>query len=213
MRYLRAAGRPGPTATEDVLLALPCAADRVLLATKIRSTVLTSSLAVLEALGHRDAYFGALAREDHQAMRSLIVGEWVPMDLGVAHYRALDTLALAPEQARENGRRVADRVQKGYLVTMAKAVGLGITPWSILIRAQSILDRLLHRASAALYRVGPKDARLEIHGAPIAEFPYVRSGWAGMIEGGLDLVTRKTYCRDVSPAETSSVATYIVTWA
>ena len=54
-------------------------------------------------------------------------------------------------------------------------------------RAQFTLDRLLFGATVALYRVGPKDARLEIHGACIAEFDYVRAGWAGMIEGGLDL--------------------------
>ena len=95
---------------------------------------------------------------------------------------------------------------------MVQVLGLGITPWSILGRAQSILDRLLFGATVALYRLGPKDARLEIHGACIAEFDYVRAGWAGMIEGGLDLVTRKTYCRDLSSAVTASIAAYKITW-
>lgn len=210
---MRAWGRPGSSDPEEVLVGLPCPADCVLLATKIRSTVLCSSLSVIDSLGLRDAYFGVLPRADHEAMRSLVVGEWAPMTLGVAHYCALDTLGLAPAQARENGRRVGDQVQKSYLITMSKAAGLGITPWSMLMRAQSILDRLLHRVSVAVYRVGPKDARLEIHGAPVAKFGYVRSGWAGMIEGGLDLVARKTYCSDVSSAGTSTVATYTIAWA
>jgi hypothetical protein len=184
----------------------------VLLATKIRSTVLSSSLSAIDALRLRSAYLAILPKEDHHAMQSLVVGEWVPMPLGISHYSAVDALGLSPEQARENGRRVADHVQKNYLVTMVKMLGLGITPWSILARAQSVLDRLLFGARVALYRTGPKDARVEIHGAQIAKFEYVRGGWAGMIEGGLDLVARKTYCRDVSAANAPSVAAYKVTW-
>ncbi len=189
---------------------MPYAIDRVLLASKIRGTVLSSSLAVIEAAGLGKAYFAALPRADHAAMQSIVVGAWLPMDLGVSHYRALETLALAPEQARENGRRVADRAQKSYLVTIIKTVGLGTTPWPILARAQSVFDRLLQRASVAVYREGPKDARLEVHGVPIAEFSYVRSGWAGMIEAGIELVARRAYCRDVSPAQTRSVAKYLI---
>jgi hypothetical protein len=204
---------PSPNAEDDVVLALPYAIDRVPLASKIRGTVLSSSLAVIEAAGLRKAYFAVLPRADHAAMQSIAVGEWLPMELGLSHYRALDTLAVAPEQAREYGRRVADRAQKSYLVTMIKTVGLGTTPWPILARAQSVLDRLVQRASVAVYREGPKEARLEIHGVPIAEFSYVRSGWAGMIEGGIQLVAPRAYCRDVSPAQTRSVAKYLITWA
>lgn len=200
-------------ASRDVVLALPCPPERVPQATRIRSTVLSSSLAALDAIGLRDAYFQGLPREHHETVRSLIVGEWLPMELGVIHYRAIEQLDLSQEQARANGRRVADRVQKSYLATMIKTIGFGITPWSILPRTQAILDRLLMGSSVAVYRIGPKDVRLEIHGAPIASFAYVRQGWAGMIEGGLDLVTKRTFCRDVSPPRTTTVAAYVVTWA
>jgi hypothetical protein len=205
--------RTEPSSWPSIVLALPCPAPQVQLATRIRSTVLASSLSAIDALGLRDEYLERLPREDHPAIRSLVVGEWVPMQLGISHYRAIDALGLSTEQARDNGRRVAEQVQKSYLATMVKTLGLGITPWSILGRAQSILDRLLFGATVALYRVGPKDARLEIHGASIAEFDYVRAGWAGMIEGGLDLVARKTSCRDLSSAGTASVAAYKITWA
>ncbi len=146
-------------------------------------------------------------------MQSLVVGEWLPMSLALAHYGAIEELGLPANQARDNGRRVAARVQTTYLATMIKGLGGGMTPWTILARAQSVIDRLLRRATVALFQVGPKDARLEIHGARIAAFGYVRGGWAGMIEGGLDLVARKVYCRDMSPRATASVAVYLITWA
>ena len=197
----------------EALVALPCAPDRVPVATHIRSTVLASSLAAIESLGLRESYLRGLPPEHHDAVTSLVVGEWLPMDLGVAHYRAIEGLCLGDRQARDNGRRVADRVQKSYLATMIKTLGFGITPWSILPRTQAILDRLMMGSAVMVARFGPKDARLEIHGAPIARFSYVRAGWAGMIEGGLELVCRRAFCRDVSPPRTATVAAYVLNWA
>jgi hypothetical protein len=194
------------------VLSLRCPPQAVPEATQIRSTVLSSSLGAIDALGLRRAYELALPIEHHEVIASLVVGEWLPMHVGVAHYRAIESLGLRSDIARDNGRRVADKVQKTYLATVIKAIGFGIDPWSILPRTQAIVDRLLFGASASVVRVGPKDAKLEIHGAPIAAFEYVRSGWAGMIESGLDLVTRKAYCRDTSPNDTTTVASYLVTW-
>jgi hypothetical protein len=197
----------------EIVLALPVPADRILLATKIRSTVLSSSLVALDNLGLRDAYFERLPREHHPTIQGLVVGEWLPMDLGVTHYGAIDGLGISAEQAKANGRLVADRVQKSYLGTMIRTLGLGITPWTILSRTQSFLDRLMLGSAASVTKLGPKDARVELHGVPIALYPYVRSGWAGMFEGTLEVVTRKVYCRDASPPRTESVAVLLLSWA
>lgn len=187
--------------------------ERTPLATHLRGTVLASSLAAIEALGLRDDYFATLAPERHDAIRGLVVNDWIPMELALAHYGALETMGLAGEVARDNGRKVADRVQRSYLATLVRALGVGITPWSILPRTQSVLDRLLLGSTVAVTKLGPKDARIEMHGIPIARFAYVRSGWAGMIEGGVDLVCRKSFVKDVSPRRTETVALYLVTWA
>jgi len=196
-----------------MLVALGHAPDRVPLATHIRGSVLSSSFQTVEVSGRRDAYFAALSPAHHGAMRSIVVSEWLAMELAMAHYGALESLALTEEEARKNGRRVAERVQKSYLGTLAKVAGTGITPWAVLPRMQTVLDRLMLGSSVAIWELGPKDAHIEIHGVEIARFAYVRAGWAGMIEGGFDLVTRKTFCRDVSPQHTATVASYIVTWA
>lgn len=195
------------------MLAPRHALDRTPLATHLRGTVLASSLSAIEGLGMRDDYFATLAPEHHDAIRGLVVNDWIPMALALAHYGALETMGLAGEVARDNGRKVADRVQKSYLATLVRALGVGITPWSILPRTQSVLDRLLLGSTVAVYKVGPKDARIEMHGIPIARYAYVRSGWSGMIEGGLDLVCRKSFVKDVSARRTETIACYLVTWA
>jgi len=202
-----------PGGAGDVVLAPRHAVDRAPRATHIRGTVLASSLAAIDGLGLRDDYFATLTPEHHDAMRALVVNDWIPMPLALAHYGALDAMGLSGDIARENGRKVADRVQRSYLATLVRALGVGITPWSLLPRVQSVLDRLLLGSTVAIYKVGPKDARIEMHGIPIAQYAYVRSGWAGMIEGGMDLVCRKSFVKDVSRPRTETVAMYLVTWA
>jgi hypothetical protein len=198
--------------TRETILALPCPADRVPRATAIRSTTLISSLGTLRSLGLAEAYFAQLPAEHHPAVRELITGVWVPMDLGLAHYAAVERLQLSAEQARENGRRVAQNVQHSHFATLVRALGSGVTLWTILPRLPSFLARLVNGGACAVYKEGPKDARIDIHGVPIARYAYVRLGWAGMFESTLELLARKVYVRDVSAARTLSVATFTLAW-
>jgi hypothetical protein len=198
--------------SRETILALPCPADRVPRATAIRSTTLISSLRTLRSLGLADAYFGELPVEHHPAIRDLITGVWLPMELGVAHYAAVERLRLSPEQARETGRRVAQSVQNSYFATLVRTLGSGVTLWSVLPRLPSFLARLVNGGACAVHKEGPKDARIEIHGVPIARFSYVRLGWAGMFESTLELLARRVYVRDVSAPRTLSVATFTIAW-
>ena len=128
------------------MLAPRHALDRTPLATHLRGTVLASSLSAIEGLGMRDDYFATLAPEHHDAIRGLVVNDWIPMALALAHYGALETMGLAGEVARDNGRKVADRVQKSYLATLVRALGVGITPWSVWISpARALLCGSVYR--------------------------------------------------------------------
>ncbi len=196
----------------ETILALPFPAERVPRATAIRSTTLISSLGTLRALGLAEAYFAQLPSGHHAAIRDLVTGVWLPMDLGIAHYAAIERLNLSAEQARENGRRVSQSVQNSYFVTLVRTLGSGVTLWSVLPRLPSFLARLVDGGACAVYRDGPKDARVEIHGVPIARFSYVRLGWAGMFESTLELLARRVYVRDVSPPRTSSMAAFTIAW-
>jgi hypothetical protein len=143
-----------------------------------------------------DAYFAALPPEHAPRPRELVAGQWLPMSVGLAHYAAIERIGLSAQQARENGRRVARSVQNTYLATLIRTLSSGVTLWSVLPRLPSFLSRLVDGGACAVYKNGPKDARIEIHGVPVARFAYVRLGWAGMFESSLELVTRKVYALD-----------------
>jgi hypothetical protein len=198
--------------SRETILALSAPSDRVPPATAIRSTTLISSLATLRALDLEAPYFARLPAEDHAAMKSLIAAQWLPMSLGIAHYAAVEQLELSADQARDNGRRVAQNVQNSHFATLVRTLGTGVTLWSVLPRLPSFLARLVNGGACAVYKDGPKDARIEIHGVPIARFAYVRLGWAGMFESSLELIARKVYVREVSSPRTTSTAVYTLSW-
>jgi len=119
---------------------------------------------------------------------------------------------LPAQQARENGRKVAQSVQNSYFATLVRALGNGVTLWTVLPRLPSFLGRLVDGGACGVYKDGPKDARIEIHGVPIAHFAYVRLGWAGMFESSLELIARKVYVRDVSSPRTLPMAAFTIAW-
>jgi hypothetical protein len=201
------------TIVRETIVPLPAPPDLIVPAKAIRSTTIISSFAALRALRVTDAYFAVLPAEHRPTIVGAVAGQWLPMDVGIAHYAAVESLGLSSEQARDNGRRVAERVQNSYFATLIRPLGAGITPWSVLPRAPSLLARLVDGGACAVYRQGPKEAHIEIHGVPLARFAYVRLGWAGMFEGTLELIAKKVYARDVSTPSPLPVAALSVAWA
>jgi hypothetical protein len=114
--------------------------------------------------------------------------------------------------ARTNGRRVAQAVQNSHFATVVRALGSAVTLWSVLPRVPMFLGRLVQGGACTVLRCGPKDARIELHGIPIAQFAYVRSGWAGMFESTLELLVRKVYAREVWSPERPYVAAFMLAW-
>lgn len=184
------------SANDRVLLEIP---PDVKPATAVRSALLQSSLGAVERLGLADRYFTLLGPEHAPAIRGLVVGQWNPMALGIAHYGAIDRLGIAPTQARENGRLVAEKVQVGFASIVFRGLGTAVTPLDALKRLPTFIGRLVEGGAVGLVQRGPKDARVEIVGIPIGQFEYVRNGWAGMFEATLGLLTHKTFVRNSSP--------------
>jgi hypothetical protein len=196
----------------EALVALPCSPEQVPLATAIRSTTLVSSLGAVQALGLGDVYFEHLPPSHHGAMRELVAGHWQPMSLAMAHYAAVEALRLPTADARANGRRVADNVQNGHFGTMLRVLGSAVKMELVLPRFPLLVGRLLQGGACAVYKTGAHEARLELHGIPIATFDYVRAGWSGMIEGSLALVARDVRVTDCSPRYPKTSARFTVSW-
>jgi hypothetical protein len=180
--------------------------------TELRSTLLQSSLAGIDRLGLRDRYYENLAPEHHQAVKNIVIGTWVPIDLGLAHYDAINRLELSSDQSHANGRLIADRVQSSFGKTVFRSLGNAVSPLSALERSPAFFERLLKGGGVAVDQLGPKDARVEIHGSRIGQFAYVRHAWAGMFEGTLGLLTRKVYARDVTPRNNGDLVVIAISW-
>lgn len=200
------------SAAEEVLVPLSCAPERVAAANAIRSTTLMSSLVAIERAGKLPAYRENLPVEHRETLGALVAGTWLPMEVGLAHYATVERLEFSDEQARENGRLVAELVQNSHFAVLIRALGSTVTLWSVLPRMPAFVARLVQGGECTVVRTGPKDARIELHGIPIARFDYVRNGWAGMLEGTLGLLVRRVYAQVLSSSDSPSVASFSLSW-
>jgi hypothetical protein len=180
--------------------------------TAVRSTLLTASLDAVTDMGLRPEYFLLLPMELHDTMEGLVVGEWLPISTAAAHYAAIDQLGISDEVTYRNGRRVADRIQHGYAGTVIRAMGAGVTPFAALERTPNFWSRVIEGGGVAVFATGPKDARLEFHGFPLAKFAYVRHAFRGMIESTVELVARKVYAKTSWPAGDRDTVAYDISW-
>ena len=67
--------------------------------------------------------------------------------------------------------------------------------------------------SAAVYKVGPKEARIEGHGVPMAEIAYFRNAWRGMIAGSAEMFAQKAYAQELPAFENRTTVAYRLAWA
>ena len=182
----------------EVVVALRTDGRRVPAVTQVRTTLLASSVRVLRGQGLLDPYLALLPPDLHDPILSAVAGSWVPVSVAMAHYAAADGLGLSTQDQFENGRRVADQIQNTMLGTVARAAkGAGITPWTGLEYFQRLWDRMLVGGSGAVYRLGPKEARVECHGVPLVEYAYFRNAWRGMFAGSGALFCSKMFVTEL----------------
>jgi hypothetical protein len=165
--------------------------------TEVRGTLLSSSLQMMRDRGLHEGYFASLPSKHHEAIETLVPGTWLPIEVAHAHYAAIDTLGLADADILAIGRGVGERIQNGHLGTIlrgARNLG-GIDPWTIMGRTDMLWERVFRGGEAAVFKLGPKDARIEFVGIPIAEVHYFRVGMQGILEAALNLSARKVYVR------------------
>jgi hypothetical protein len=182
--------------------------------THVRSTLLASSVLAIREHGYMDRYLEKLPTELHATVLHSVAGSWLPLDVGFAHYTAADALGLSAREQFDIGRNVAERVQNSVLGTLVKvAKSAGVTPWIGLGHFQRLWDRLLQGGSGAVHRLGPKEARVEMHGVGLVRIAYFRNGWRGMFSGSGELFATKVYVTELASRTTDSSMALRVAWA
>jgi hypothetical protein len=178
-----------------------------------RSTLLVGARGIFRAAGIFDRYAAALADDARDALSQMVVGEWVPTALLLAHYRACDTLELSPRQAAEYGRAVLEKTRETWLGTMGRlAREAGATPWTLVPHFQRFWDRGYQGGAIRVVKTGPKDARCDVIEVPLCDVVYYRHATLGLVSAVLDLFTSKAYV-SAMPQRGPGEMTFRMQWA
>jgi hypothetical protein len=161
-----------------------------------------------------DRYLALLPREHHEAVLSSVAGVWLPVEVAIEHYRACDKLEIGDRELVEIGAEVAKHSLKTTLsVAVSLAKGAGVTPWTILEQLPVVWYRVWSGGGVAVYKIGPKDARLEVAGWQCAASHYCRVAVRGTIGGLVELFCQKAFVREVSTLCGPSTLAYRISWA
>jgi hypothetical protein len=190
----------------EVFLPFPGPVDALPPVTHCKSTLLVSSVRTLREQGYFDRYSTLLDPAFNEAVLSTVAGVWLPIEAGMAHYRAIDALGLTAREQLALGGAASERLGSsvfGTIATLAKTSG--VTPWTGLKHFQRFYDRFFIGGGTCVTRLGPKDARIEIVGLPLAQIPYFVNGYRGLIEALGILFCRKLFVTVLPPANATSI--------
>jgi len=180
--------------------------------TRVRGSVIASSLNAAREAGREERYFDALDDGVEMQIRTLVTSAWLPVDVAMEHYRAMDTLGFSSSEALKNGRYVVDRMEGSYIATVIKGLGKQVGPIPLLKRAPSSRGRMLDGGDMAVIVDGPKDVRIEMIATCLARYEYVRYGWAGMFEGVVGVVCRRCFSKVVPTPDPEDRTVIALSW-
>lgn len=168
--------------------------ERIESVRSVRSTLLSGSIQAMRARGLYEKYFTELPPQHHEAMRSMVAGVWIPLELARAHYDALDRLVPSEADQLDMGRDVADRIHRTILATVARAAtGVGVTPWTGLAHFPKLWERTFVGGGVSVTKISPKDARVDVVRLSLMETSYFRHAFRGVMTAGVELFCRRAF--------------------
>ncbi len=184
------------------------------ISSQFRSTWVTGSVLALKNRGHFERYLTFLPPADHDPIVFAIPQSWMPASLMVRHYEACEKLELPDEEILTLGADVTKRVHAASLAlgrSIASATGL--TPWTILERMDKLWGRVTIGGGVGVAKLGPKEARVEIYGFPVAHLRYNRVGTRGILHGSLAMLCQSIWVHEVRSMCTATSLGFRVQWA
>jgi hypothetical protein len=96
------------------------------------------------------------------------------------------------------GREVSHHLERTLLGTAVRvARQTGVTMWTPLGQLHRLWDRMFIGGGVAVYKLGPKEARIELVGCTLAPIPYFRTGLRGVLLGVGSVFTDKLYINEL----------------
>lgn len=178
--------------------------------TAVRSTLLTSSLAALREHGLFERYSELQDSPHRDTILHCVAGEWLPLEVGFAHYRVCDALGLTREQQLLLGRGVSRDIHDTFLGLVVRAArSVGISPWTLLAKGDVLQTRLIRGGGIQVTRVSERAARVELALNPLFELAYFRNALLGIYMAGVGLLARNVSARLI-PGESKNPGTLTV---
>jgi hypothetical protein len=199
---------------EEILVPYPATLAAEPVATHCRSTLLAASTRSLKTHGHYERYAAALPPQHLAAIVSSGAGAWLPIDVGVAHYQACDSLGLSTEEQLLFGGEVVRALQRTFIGTALRAAssGVGLGPLTGLQQFFSVYSRSIKGGGGRIVRLGPKDVRVEFVGIPFAPVRYFRVAYRGFILAGCEFFARRVVVAELGAFLSPTTVAYRVAW-
>jgi hypothetical protein len=199
--------------TEEVFLAMQPPLREMVPTSQFRTTWIVSSQNTLRDRGHHDRYLSLLDKQHRDELATMIVGGWAPMPVAIAHYDACEALDLPASERLAIGRAVTKHLNQTLLLTAVRlATHSGATMWTPLAQFRRLWDRMFVGGGVVVYKLGPKEARMEIHGCGLAHIPYFRAGFQGVLLGVGELFTQRVYVREVPRPGSKTTLVFRSSW-
>jgi hypothetical protein len=154
--------------------------------TRVRSTLVVSSVRELARCGRLEDYRAALPARLHPVILEALAGSWLDVNDVADHYRAVSTLDLPLAQQIAAGKAVGTAMQ-GYLIgpgtrpePRAKA-----SPWTVLRNARRTWDRIYVGGDVLVEKVGPTEAIRTMYGLSLNNIPYFRTATRSLLQLGI----------------------------
>jgi hypothetical protein len=200
---------------EELLVPFPPTLADEPLVTHCRGTLLFSSRLTLQRHGYFERYRAHLPPEAEMAIASSTAGSWLPLDLGVAHYRACDALALTIDEQLALGAGVVHDVQRTFIGSIMRAAGkgAGVSPLLGMQKFFGVYARSFKGGGSRMVRIGPKDVRAEFVGNPLAAIHYFRVAYRGFITAGCEIFAQRVVAAELDAHRSPTTVAYRVAWA
>lgn len=168
----------------------------------VRAFVFLSGLRWMEKNGHGERFRGLLGPDLRKAVESFTATDWVPLETALRAYAACDALALSMDEQIEVGRFVS-RANNGIVMeTLTRLAGRFASPWIALGHVDRVWQRNNRGGAVAVYKLGPRLARLEFWQVPLARSPFFVTSMRGAIAAGVDAFCERLVVSEI-PEQTT----------
>jgi len=197
--------------SDDIVCPFPALSGAAAELSQVRGTLLASSIQSLRSRGLFERYTTLLPASHRDRVLNSVAGEWLSAEIALAHYDACEGLALSVEEQIAMGREVSRRAHEtvlGLVVKMAR--GVGVTPWVVFPKINSLYGRFFRGGGIQITRLGPQDARVQTLGLTPLGIRYFRNAYLGMYEAGVGMFASNVRVRGASLAASPPAKDFVL---